>query len=218
LALGEVASPDVRVVVVGNPANTNALITARFACAGRGKVDPTNITAMTRLDHNRGVAMLAQRAGVSTDAVQRFCVWGNHSDTMWPDVSHCTINGVPAAAAINDDAWLQGRFIEAVRKRGAAVIAARGSSSAGSAANAAIDHMHDWVLGTRSRWTSMAVYSDGSYGVRNGLYSSFPVTTVAGKLKIVPNLKVNEVTQRAIAQTQKELLKERDIAFKELGF
>ena len=223
-AIGRVASPNVRVTVVGNPANTNALITSRFACTGAGRADPRNITAMTRLDHNRGVAQLAQALRSSPECIERFCIWGNHSDTMWPDVSHAVLrkhldddNPQPISKLLSAD-WVRNTFVPVVKKRGSAVIAARGASSAASAANAAINHTHDWALGSDGRWTSMAVYSDGQYGAPKGVYCSFPVTCEPGfRYKVVPGLKMDEAAQKAFAKTTAELVAERDIAFKEVG-
>ena len=218
-AIGRVANPNVKVVVVGNPANTNALICSHFACGSRGHADPRNITAMTRLDHNRGVGQLAEKAGVAPNKVERFAIWGNHSDSMLPDISHCTIDGKPVREVISDkDGWLSKDFLNIVRKRGSAVIAARGSSSAASAGNAAILHIHDWALGTKGKWTSMAVLSDGSYGVDKGVYSSCPVTCEGGDWHRVMGLELDDSAKKAIEKTKNELVKERDIALQEVGF
>lgn len=223
-AIGRVASPDVHVAVVGNPANTNALITSRFACTAGGRADPRNITAMTRLDHNRGVAQLAQALRSSPTSIERFCIWGNHSDTMVPDVSHTVCrkhldddNPQPVTQLLGAD-WIRNKFEPVVKKRGSAVIAARGASSAASAANAAIGHVHDWALGTDGRWTSMSIYSEGQYGAPAGVYCSFPVTCTPGfNYKVVPGLKMDAETQKAFAKSTAELVHERDIAFQEVG-
>ena len=218
-AIGRVASPDVKVVVVGNPANTNALICAHFACGPRGHADPNNISAMTRLDHNRGVAQLATRFQCRPDEVEKFAIWGNHSNTMLPDVTNCTVKGKRVTELVGpNDEWLNKTFLETVRKRGSAVIAARGSSSAASAGNAAINHIKDWALGTNGKWTSMGVLSDGSYGVAKGVYSSCPVTCENGKWNRVMGLDLSEKAKNAIKKSAAELVKERDIALKEVGF
>ncbi|MDP1804186.1 MAG: malate dehydrogenase, partial [Acidimicrobiales bacterium] len=182
-ALSRSAQRDVKVLVVGNPANTNALIAQQNA----KDLDPTRFTAMTRLDHNRAVAQLAAKAGVHASAVRRMTIWGNHSATQYPDVFHATVDGRPAFDAVgNDQAWLEGEFIPTVQQRGAAVIKARGSSSAASAANAAVDHVRSWVLGTDDGdWVSMGVVSDGSYGTPEGIISSFPCTARDGRYEIV---------------------------------
>ncbi len=188
-ALSRSASRDVRVLVVGNPANTNALITLSSA----PDVDPRRITAMTRLDHNRAVSQLAQRAGVPLSQVRRMTIWGNHSTTQYPDLFHCEVGGRNAYELVGDHAWVEGTFIPTVAKRGAAIIEARGASSAASAANAAIDHVRDWALGTADGdWVSMAVVSDGSYGVPDGLISSFPVTCAGGSWEIVQGLEIDD--------------------------
>ena len=223
-AIGRVASPNVRVAVVGNPANTNALITSRFACTAGGRADPHNITAMARLDHNRGVAQLAQALRCAPTCIERFCVWGNHADSMWPDVSHAVYrrnlddtNPQPITRLLDAD-WLKNKFVPTVKKRGSAVIAARGASSAASAANAAIGHVHDWARGTDGRWVSMSVYSDGQYGAPKGVYCSVPVTCEPGfKYHVVPGLQMNAETRQAFAKTTAELVHERDVAFHEVG-
>jgi malate dehydrogenase len=206
-ALSRSASRDVRVLVVGNPANTNALITLSSA----PDVDPRRITAMTRLDHNRAVSQLAQRAGVPLSQVRRMTIWGNHSTTQYPDLFHCEVGGRNAYELVGDHAWVEGTFIPTVAKRGAAIIEARGASSAASAANAAIDHVRDWALGTADGdWVSMAVVSDGSYGVPDGLISSFPVTCAGGSWEIVQGLEIDDFSRARIDASAAELADERD--------
>jgi malate dehydrogenase len=212
-ALSRSASRDVRVLVVGNPANTNALITLSSA----PDVDPRRITAMTRLDHNRAVSQLAQRAGVPLSQVRRMTIWGNHSTTQYPDLFHCEVGGRNAYELVGDHAWVEATFIPTVAKRGAAIIEARGASSAASAANAAIDHVRDWALGTADGdWVSMAVVSDGSYGVPDGLISSFPVTCAGGSWEIVQGLEIDDFSRARIDASAAELADERD-AVRELG-
>jgi malate dehydrogenase len=207
-ALSANAAADVRVLVVGNPANTNCLIAQRNAPG----IDPTRFTAMTRLDHNRAKAQLAKKAGAPVSDVTRMTIWGNHSTTQYPDISNAEIAGRPAPEVVDDQAWLVDDFIPTVQKRGAAVIEARGASSAASAANAAIDHVHDWVLGTpEGDWVSMAVYSDGSYGVPEGLISSFPVTCAGGEWSIVQGLSIDdEFARPRLDASVNELADERD--------
>ncbi len=205
-ALNAVASRDAKVLAVGNPANTNALITQRNA----PDLDPRNFTAMTRLDHNRALAQLAQEAGCHTNDIQGLAVWGNHSATQYPDISHCTVNGQPAPEVV-DHAWVRDTFIPTVQQRGAAIIKARGASSAASAASAAIDHMRLWALGTgEGEWTSMAVPSDGSYGIDPGLIYSFPVTCSGGDYRIVPGLDIDGFSRERMDETARELAAERD--------
>jgi malate dehydrogenase len=212
-ALSRSASADVRVLVVGNPANTNALITLHSA----PDVDPRRITAMTRLDHNRAVSQLAQRAGVPLSQVRRMTIWGNHSTTQYPDLFHCEVGGQNAYELVGDHAWVEETFIPTVAKRGAAIIEARGASSAASAANAAIDHVRDWALGTADGdWVSMAVVSDGSYGVPEGLISSFPVTCAGGSWEIVQGLEIDDFSRARIDASAAELSDERD-AVRDLG-
>ncbi len=212
-AIAEHADDDVRILVVGNPANTNALIALRNASG----VDPRRFSAMTRLDHNRAKAQLAGKLGVPVADVKHMTIWGNHSSTQYPDLFHAEVGGVPAAEAVGDPAWLESTFIPTVQQRGAAIIEARGQSSAASAANAAIDHVRDWVLGTPAGdWVSMAVASDGSYGVPEGLISSFPVTTEAGEWSIVAGLEIDEFSRARIDASAAELAEERD-AVAELG-
>ncbi len=212
-AINDNAADDVRVAVVGNPANTNCLIAMNNA----PDVANDRFTAMTRLDHNRAVAQLAQKTGVAVTDIARMTIWGNHSATQYPDLFHCEVNGKIAAEVVNDDAWIADDFIPTVQKRGAAIIEARGLSSAASAANAAIDHVHDWALGTtEGDWVSMGICSDGSYGVPEGLISSYPVTTSAGEYEIVQGLDLDAFSQERFDATVAELGEERD-AVKELG-
>jgi len=205
-AINAGAADDVRVLVVGNPANTNALIARSHA----PDVPADRFTAMTRLDHNRAVSQLATKTGVPVSDVARLTIWGNHSATQYPDVFHATVAGRPATDAV-DEAWLADDFIPTVAKRGAAIIAARGASSAASAANAAIDHVHDWVLGTpEGDWTSAGLVSDGSYGVPEGLVSSFPVTSAGGSWQVVPDLEIGAFSRPRIDASVAELIEERD--------
>jgi malate dehydrogenase len=212
-ALNAGAADDIRVLVVGNPANTNALIAASHA----KDIPGSRFTAMTRLDHNRAISQLAKRAGVTAGEVDKVTIWGNHSATQYPDWSQATIGGKSAAEVIGDDAWLTDTFIPTVAKRGAAIIEARGSSSAASAANAAVDHIYDWVNGTpEGTWTSAAIMSDGSYGVPEGIISSFPVTSSGGEWEIVQGLEVSDFSRGKIDASVAELIEERD-AVRELG-
>jgi malate dehydrogenase len=212
-ALNEHAASDVKVLVVGNPANTNCLIAKSHA----PDIPAGRFTAMTRLDHNRAIGQLAKKAGARVREIRRMTIWGNHSATQYPDIFHAEVNGESAAQVVSDQAWLESDFIPTVQKRGAAIIEARGASSAASAANAAIDAVHDWVRGTPSGdWVSMAIPSDGSYGVDEGLISSFPVTCSNGSYEIVQGLEINEFSQSRIDVTVNELKEERD-AVKQLG-
>jgi malate dehydrogenase len=213
-ALSDAAADDVKVLVVGNPANTNALIAMNNA----PNVPAERFTAMTRLDHNRAKAQLAAKAGAPVADVTRMTIWGNHSATQYPDVFHALVAGAPAFDAVgNDQAWLEDDFIPTVQQRGAAVIKARGLSSAASAANAAVDHMRDWALGTgEGDWVSMAVPSDGSYGVPKGLVSGFPVTCAGGRYEIVQGLDLDEFSRGRIDASVGELRSERD-AVADLG-
>ena len=212
-ALSRSASRDVKVLVVGNPANTNSLIAMNNAA----DLDPRQFTAMTRLDHNRAMAQLAAKTGTTVNDVKKMTIWGNHSATQYPDLFHAEVGGRNAAEAVNDQAWLEGEFIPTVQQRGAAIIKARGLSSAASAANAAIDHVHDWVAGTpEGDWVSMAVPSDGSYGVPEGLMSSFPCVCKDGKWEIVQGLEIDDFSRARIDASAAELADERD-AVKELG-
>ena len=203
-ALNDNASPNVKVLVVGNPANTNALIAQRNA----PDLDPRNFTAMTRLDHNRAMAQLAAKAGKHVSDVQGLCIWGNHSATQYPDIHRASVAGEEAMSMVDMD-WCTGDFIPTVQQRGAAIIEARGASSAASAANAAIDHMRDWALGSDAV-LSMGVYSDGSYGVAEGLIYSFPVTCSGGDWRIVQGVEVNAFSQEKMDATETELTEERD--------
>ena len=205
-ALNEVASRDVKVLVVGNPANTNALIAMRNAPS----LKPQQFTAMMRLDHNRAMTQVAQKTGKPVTSVKNMTIWGNHSATQYPDVFNAKVDGKPAAELINDQAWIESHFIPTVQKRGAAIIDARGLSSAASAANAAIDHIRDWVQGTpQGDWVSMGIPSDGSYGIPEGLMFGFPVTCSGGKYEVVKGLQLNDFAKGKIAATQKELTEER---------
>jgi malate dehydrogenase len=205
-ALDAVASRDARVLVVGNPANTNSLIAQRNAPS----LPPERFTAMTRLDHNRGLAQLTERAAVALAAAKKVIIWGNHSATQYPDLHHATVDGKPALTVVGES-WFKEIFIPTVQQRGAAVIKARGSSSAASAASAAIDHIHDWVLGTPDGdWVSMGVPSDGSYGIAEGVIYSFPVICKAGRYSIVRNLSINEFSREKMLATHRELCEERD--------
>ena len=204
-AINDNASADVKVLVVGNPANTNALIAYRNAPG----LDPRQFTAMTRLDHNRAVAQLAQKTGKHSTEVEGMMIWGNHSATQYPDLHHCTVAGEKAVDLV-DQAWIAGEFIPTVQQRGAAIIKARGLSSAASAANAAIEHMRDWVLGTGGKIVSMGIHSDGSYGVDPGLIFSYPVVCADGAYSIVQELDINEFSQGLIDNTENELKQERD--------
>ena len=212
-ALNAGAADDIRVLVVGNPANTNALIAASHA----PDIPAERFTAMTRLDHNRALSQLAKKTGSTVNDIARLTIWGNHSATQYPDWSKATIGGKPAAEVVGDDAWLQDTFISTVAKRGAAIIEARGSSSAASAANAAIDHVFDWVNGTPAGdWVSAAIRSDGSYGVPEGLICSFPVTSTGGRWGIVQGLEIDAFSRARIDASVAELAEERD-AVRELG-
>ncbi|MBQ91195.1 MAG: malate dehydrogenase [Acidimicrobiaceae bacterium] len=212
-ALNDHADDDLRVLVVGNPANTNALIAMHNA----PDVPNERFTAMTRLDHNRALTQVAQKLGVPVADVRKMTIWGNHSATQYPDLFRCEVGGRTAAAAIDDQAWLEGDFIPTVQQRGAAIIEARGASSAASAANAAVDHVHDWVLGTPDGdWVSMAVPSDGSYGVPEGLMSSFPMTCADGEWSIVQGLEIDDFSRARIDASVAELAEERDTV-RELG-
>ncbi|MGC0249527.1 malate dehydrogenase [Pseudactinotalea sp. Z1748] len=206
-AINAGAADDVRVLVVGNPANTNALI----AQAHAPDVPAERFTAMTRLDHNRAVSQIATRTGAAVAQIKDLTIWGNHSATQYPDIFHARIGGRPAPEVIDDEDWLAHTFIPTVAKRGAAIIDARGASSAASAANAAIDHVHDWVNGTGTHsWTSAAIPSDGSYGVPEGLISSFPVRSTGGRWEIVQGLEINEFSRARIDASVAELIEERD--------
>ncbi len=212
-ALGAAAKKDVKVLVVGNPANTNAVIAMNNA---KG-LDPSRFTAMTRLDHNRALTQLATKVGKSVTDIKKMTIWGNHSSTQYPDLFHCEVNDQNAAALVNDQAWIENDFIPTVAKRGAAIIKARGLSSAASAANAAIDHMNSWALGTpEGDWVSMAIPSDGSYGVPEGIISSFPCVCKDGKYSIVQGLDIDAFSRARIDASVAELVEERD-EVKKLG-
>jgi len=204
-ALAEVADRRVKILVVGNPANTNALI-ARENAKG---LDPRNFTAMTRLDHNRAKAQLAAKVGAHVTDIRGVTIWGNHSATQFPDLAHATIAGKPALSRV-PPAWYRDEFIPTVQQRGAVIIKARGASSAASAASAAIDHVHDWALGTASDdWVSMGVASDGSYGIPEGVVYSYPVRCVRGEYQIVQGLEIDEFSRGKLTATDKELREER---------
>ena len=205
-AINEHASRNVKVLVVGNHANTNALITQRNA----PDIDPRNFTAMMRLDHNRAKTQIAQQLGAAVTEVAQMVVWGNHSATQYPDLHHCSVGQRNARDAV-EDSWYTEEFIPTVQQRGAAIIKARGASSAASAANAAIDHMRDWARGTGpGEWVSMCVYSDSSYGIAEGIIYSFPCTCTAGEWSIVPGLDINEFSRERMTATETELKEERD--------
>jgi malate dehydrogenase len=206
-AIAAGAADDIKVLVVGNPANTNALI----ALSNAGGVPAERFTAMTRLDHNRAVAQLAAKTGAEVSEITNMAIWGNHSPTMYPDLFNAKVRGRRAWDAVGDEAWVADEFIPRVGKRGAEIIEARGASSAASAASAAIDHVRDWVHGTaEGDWVSMAVPSDGSYGVADGIVSSFPVRTANGEYEIVQGLDVPEFSRQRIDRTVEELVGERD--------
>lgn len=212
-ALNATAKRDVKVIVVGNPANTNAMI----AMSNAPDLDPRQFTAMTRLDHNRAISQLAARLEKPVSAVKKMTIWGNHSSTQYPDLFHCEVDGMNAYEAVADHQWVEETFIPTVASRGAAIIKARGASSAASAANAAIDHVHDWALGTPDDdWVSMSVPSDGSYGVPDGLMCSFPTTCRDGRWEIVEGLDLDEFSRAKIDASVAELSSERD-AVKDLG-
>jgi malate dehydrogenase len=212
-AMSDNAKKDIKVLVVGNPANTNALIAMHNA----PNIDPKQFTAMTRLDHNRAISQLAMKVGKPVSSVRKMTVWGNHSTTQYPDLSHCEVDGRNALELVNDQQWIEETYIPTVAKRGAAVIKARGSSSAASAANAAIDHVRSWALGTpQGDWVSMSVPSDGSYGVPEGIISSFPCTCANGTYSIVQGLDISPFSRSRIDATVAELQEERD-AVRALG-
>jgi malate dehydrogenase len=213
LAISKNAKKNVKVLVVGNPANTNSLI----AMSNASGIDPKQFTAMTRLDHNRAVAQLAQRLGKPVTSVKKMTIWGNHSASQYPDLYNCEVDGKNAATLVNDDNWLRETFIPTVAKRGAAIIKARGLSSAASAGTAAMDHVRNWVQGTPAGdWVSMSVPSDGSYGVPAGLISSFPCTCANGEYSIVQGLPINDFSRKMIDASVAELIDERD-AVRSLG-
>lgn len=204
-AINEHANRDIRVLVVGNPANTNALI----ASANAPDIDATNFTAMTRLDHNRATSQLAQKTGKHVDDVRQMIIWGNHSATQYPDINHATVAGQPALELVGQD-WFSSDFIPDVQQRGAAIIKARGASSAASAASAAIDHMHDWAMGTTpDNWVSMGIPADGSYGIEPGVIYSYPVRISGGQYEIVQGLEIGEFSRERMRATETELREER---------
>lgn len=206
-AINAVAADDIKVLVVGNPANTNALIAANHA----PDVPSSRFTAMTRLDHNRALAQLAAKTGAHVTDLDKVTIWGNHSSTQYPDLTHATVKGQPITELLADRAWVEGDFIPTVAKRGAAIIEARGASSAASAASAAIDHVRDWVKGVKGySWTSAAIMSDGSYGVPEGIISSFPAISVDGEWKVVEGLEIDDFSRTEIDASVKELLHEKD--------
>ncbi len=206
-AINDNASRDIKVLVVGNPANTNALI----AQSSAPDIDPRQFTAMTRLDHNRAMSQLAAKLDTTVNDIEKMTIWGNHSTTQYPDLFHCEVGGKNAAELVGDQGWIENDFIPTVAKRGAAIIEARGASSAASAANAAIDHMHDWALGTTDGdWVSMAVASDGSYDLPEGIISSFPCTTSGGDWSIVSGLDIDDFSRDRIGASAAELVEERD--------
>jgi malate dehydrogenase len=212
-ALNARAAPDLKVLVVGNPANTNCLI----AQSNAPDIPRERFTAMMRLDHNRAIAQVARKTGAAIGEVTNMTIWGNHSATQYPDVFHAKVKGANAAEAVGDQHWIETDFIPTVQKRGAAIIEARGASSAASAANAAVDHVHDWVLGTPSgNWVSMAIASDGTYGVQEGIFTGYPCTCQGGRHTIVEGLELDEFSRTRIDASVKELTDERD-AVKQLG-
>ena len=205
-AINDHASRDIKVLVVGNPANTNALITQRNA----PDIDPRQFTAMTRLDHNRAMSQIAEKAGKTINDVKNMTIWGNHSATQYPDLHHAKVDGDSAIDLVDQD-WYENQFIPTVQQRGAAIIKARGASSAASAANAAIAHMRTWTQGTETGdWVSMGVYSDASYGIAEGLIYSFPCTCEAGDWKIVQGLDINEFSREKMSATERELTEEKE--------
>ena len=205
-ALNAGAAEDIKVLVVGNPANTNALIAASHA----PDIPSSRFTAMTRLDHNRALAQLATKAGCHVTDIDKVTVWGNPSSTQYPDLTQATVKGAPITDILADRAWVENDFIPTVAKRGAAIIDARGASSAASAASAAIDHVHDWVLGTSGSWTSSSIMSDGSYGVPEGIISSFPCTSENGEWKIVQGLEIDDFSRGKIDASAAELVEEKN--------
>jgi malate dehydrogenase len=212
-ALNEVAADDVRIGVTGNPANTNALI----ALSNAPDIPKERFSALTRLDHNRALSQLARKTGSTVNDIKKLTIWGNHSATQYPDIFHAEVGGKNAAEVVDDQAWIENDFIPTVAKRGAAIIEARGSSSAASAASATIDAARDWLHGSADGdWVSMAVHSDGSYGVPEGLVYSYPVTTQGGDWKIVQGLEIDDFSRGRMDATAQELVEERD-AVKELG-
>ncbi len=205
-ALNEVASRDARIIVVGNPANTNAYIAMNSA----PDLPPGNFTSMMRLDHNRAVSQLSARTGKPVTSIEKMVVWGNHSPTMYPDLRFASVDGQDAKGMVNDEDWYRDSYIPTVGKRGAAIISARGASSAASAANAAIDHMHDWALGSNGEWVTMGVVSDGAYGIPEGMIYGFPCTCNAGKYEVIKDLEIDDFSRERMDFTLNELKEERD--------
>ncbi|MGB5605544.1 MAG: malate dehydrogenase [Gammaproteobacteria bacterium] len=204
-AINEHAARNVKVIVIGNPANTNCLIAMKNA----PDLDPRQFSAMTRLDHNRALSLLAHKTGTSVTAIKKLAIWGNHSLSQYPDLSHATIDGKPATGLV-DQTWMQDVFIPTVQQRGAEIINARGASSAASAAAAALDHMRDWTHGSDAEWCSMAIPSDGSYGISEGIIYSFPVICKNGDYSIVQNLEINAFSQEKMIASEQELREERE--------
>jgi malate dehydrogenase len=212
--LNDYAARNVKVLMVGNPANTNALIAMKNA----PDLDPKNFSAMMRLDHNRAIAQIAQKLSEPVRDVKKVIIWGNHSSTQYPDLAHAEIRGRKVSELLPDQAWVEGEFIPVVQKRGAAVIEARGLSSAASAANAAISHVHDWILGSEpDNWVSMAVPSDGSYGIPEGVLFSYPVTCSQGRYEIIQGLSISEIGRKHLDDTYRELTEEREVVKAILG-
>jgi malate dehydrogenase len=212
-ALNAHAASDIKVLVVGNPANTNCLI----AQSNAPDIPRDRFTAMMRLDHNRAIAQVAKKTGAAVSDVTNMTIWGNHSASQYPDVFHAKVKGSPAAETINDQSWIESDFIPTVQKRGAAIIEARGASSAASAANAAVDHVHDWVLGTPGGdWVSMAIPSDGTYGIEEGIFCGYPCTCAGGEYTVVEGLELDEFSQTRIDASVAELADERE-SVKQLG-
>jgi malate dehydrogenase len=212
-ALNAHAASDVKVLVVGNPANTNCLI----AQSNAPDIPRQRFTAMMRLDHNRAIAQVAKKTGAAVSDVANMTIWGNHSASQYPDVFHAKVKGTPAAEAIGDQSWIEDEFIPTVQKRGAAIIEARGASSAASAANAAIDHVHDWVLGTpKGDWVSIAIPSDGTYGIQEGIFCGYPCTCAGGEYTVVEGLELDEFSRSRIDASVAELADERE-SVKQLG-
>lgn len=205
-ALNDVASRDVRVIVVGNPANTNAYI----AKSSAPDLPPGNFTSMMRLDHNRAVSQLSTRTGKPVTSIKKMAVWGNHSPTMYPDLRFATVDGQDAMSLVADETWYRETYIPMVGKRGAAIISARGASSAASAANAAIDHMHDWALGSNGQWVTMGVISDGAYGIPEGLIYGVPCICSEGKYEVIKDLEIDDFSRERMDFTLNELIEERD--------
>ncbi|MBL79195.1 MAG: malate dehydrogenase [Nitrosomonadaceae bacterium] len=213
-ALDEVANRNVKVTVIGNPANTNALITMKNAPS----LDPNNFSAMMRLDHNRALSQIAIKTGQPVSSISKIIIWGNHSDTQYPDLSFVELNNLPINTIINNHEWIENSFIPTVQNRGMSIIKSRGTSSAASAANATIDHVHDWVFGTKKNdWTSMAIPSNGSYGIPEGVIYSYPTICENGSYKIFQGLEINEFSRNKMQITYKELLEERKLINHLLG-